>query len=222
MKKKTFTATLFTALLLGITACENSTKENNEMTEEPVVMTDSMMEKSKAEMLRSDMRKLWEDHVVWTRNVIFCLVDKLPGTDQALERLMQNQVDIGNAVETYYGKDAGNKLTELLKEHISFAADVINAAKMDDKNSLELANEKWYKNADEISEFLSGANPNWELEDMRKMMHDHLKLTADEAIARIKKDYKADIKSYDKVHDEILMMSDMLSDGIIKQYPDKF
>jgi len=54
------------------------------------------------------------------------------------------------------------------------------------------------------------------------MMHDHLKLTTDEAVARIQKDYDADIAAYDKVHDEILKMADMLSDGIVKQYPDKF
>jgi hypothetical protein len=57
---------------------------------------------------------------------------------------------------------------------------------------------------------------------MKTMMHDHLKLTTDEALARIKKDYDADIKAYDKVHDEILLMSDMLTEGIVKQFPDKF
>ena len=82
--------------------------------------------------------------------------------------------------------------------------------------------EKWSANADEISDFLSKANPNWKLADMKKMMHDHLTLTTDEAVARLKKDYAADVKAYDKVHDEILMMADMLTDGIIKQFPGKF
>ena len=54
------------------------------------------------------------------------------------------------------------------------------------------------------------------------MMHDHLKLTTDEAVARIKKDYDTDIRAYDNVHDEILKMADALTDGIIKQFPDKF
>jgi hypothetical protein len=168
------------------------------------------------------MNKLWEDHVTWTRNVILCLVDGLPGTDQAVARLMQNQVDIGNALTPYYGSDAGNKLTGLLKEHIAVAAEVVKSAKAGNKTALESVNKKWYANADDISAFLSKANPNWALADMQMMMHDHLKLTTDEAVQRIKKDYKADAAAYDKVHEEILKMSAMLAEGIIKQFPEKF
>ena len=168
------------------------------------------------------MRKLWEDHVTWTRNVILCLVDDLPGTDQAVKRLLQNQVDIGNAIKPYYGEDAGKKLTDLLTPHITIAAEVVKAAKAGNTAALDDANKRWQANADQISAFLSNANPAWDLEQMKMMMNDHLKLTTDEAVQRIKKNYDADVVAYDKVHDEILKMSDMLSDGIVKQFPEKF
>jgi hypothetical protein len=175
-----------------------------------------------ANELRGNMRKLWEDHITWTRNVICCLVDDLPGTDQAVKRLLKNQEDIGNAIKPIYGEDAGNKLTALLHDHITISADVVKAAKASDNAALDAANKKWFANADDIASFLSKANPHWKLNDMKKMMHDHLKLTTDEAVARIKKDYDADIAAYDKVHNEILEMSDMLTDGIVKQFPQKF
>src|ERR1051325_11274941 len=82
-----------------------------------------------ANELRTNMRKLWEDHITWTRNVICCLVDNLPGTDQAVKRLLKNQDDIGNAIKPVYGADAGSKLTALLHDHITTAADVVKAAK---------------------------------------------------------------------------------------------
>jgi hypothetical protein len=172
--------------------------------------------------LKTAMNKLWEDHITWTRNVICCLVDGLPGADQAVSRLLKNQEDIGNAIKPYYGNEAGDKLTSLLKPHITISAEVVKAAKANNKNALDEANKKWFDNADQIAEFLSKANPNWKQEEMKKMMHDHLKLTTDEAVARIKKDYDADVKAYDKVHKEILEMSEMLAMGITKQFPKKF
>ena len=177
---------------------------------------------SKSEQLRMAMHKLWEDHIVWTRNVILNIMDDLPGTDQAVSRLLKNQDDIGNAVKPFYGEAGGKELTRLLREHITTAADLLKAAKTGNNSAFDAANKKWSANADEISGFLSKANPNWKLNDMKKMMHDHLTLTTDEAVARLKKDYAADVKAYDKVHDEILMMADMLTDGIIKQFPGKF
>jgi hypothetical protein len=168
------------------------------------------------------MRKLWEDHIVWTRNVILNVMDNLPGTDEAVARLLKNQDDIGNAIKPYYGASAGSKLTELLRLHITIAADLLKAAKSGDQTALKDASKKWTDNADDIAGFLSSANPNLPPDDMKKMMHDHLALTTDEALARLNKDYNADIAAYDKVHEEILMMSDGLADAIIKQFPEKF
>jgi hypothetical protein len=177
---------------------------------------------SKSEQLRTAMHKLWEDHIVWTRNVILNIMDDLPGTEQAVNRLLQNQDDIGNAVKPFYGEAGGKELTRLLREHITVAADLLKAAKEGNNSAFETANKKWIANADEISGFLGKANPNWKLEDMKKMMHDHLTLTTEEAVARLKKDYAADVKAYDKVHEEILLMADMLTGRIIKQFPAKF
>lgn len=208
--------TLLSAILLTI-AVFSSDSSYGQMKMEANGLTES-----RASLLKTNMRKLWEDHVTWTRNVILCLTDNLPGTDQAVKRLLQNQVEIGNAIKPYYGEAAGNELTRLLKIHINGAADVVKAAKAGNQPALNEASRKWYSNGEEISMFLSKANPNWPLADMKMMMNDHLELTTDEAVQRIKNNYDADVVAYDKVHDEILKMSDMLTVGIIKQFPEKF
>jgi len=220
MKKTiaTFVLTTLFAVSILLSGCNSPSTENTDI--EKLAMVEAEFY-AKAE-LKLSMRKLWEDHVMWTRNVIFCLVDRLPGKDQAVNRLLQNQVDLGNAIKPYYGEEAGKKLTDLLYPHITIAAEVVNAAKAGNTTALDEANKRWYANADEISEFLSKANPNWEFEEMKMMMREHLKLTTDEAVQRIKKDYDADVIAYDKVNDAILKMSDMLADGIVKQFPEKF
>ncbi len=171
--------------------------------------------------LTTNMRQLWVEHVMWTRNVILCLVDELPGTDQAVKRLLQNQIDLGNAMKPYYGEKAGSNLTELLTSHITISIEVVKAAKAGNKELLATVNKSWHLNADEITMFFANANPNWKFEDIKIMMDEHLKLTTNEAMQRINKDYEADVIAFDKVHEEILKMSDMLAEGISKQFPSK-
>jgi hypothetical protein len=170
-----------------------------------------------------DMRKLWEDHVTWTRLYIVSALAGLPSKDATAQRLLRNQTDIGNAVGLFYGAPAGEKLTGLLKDHILTAAALIDAAKAGNTAKKDEASKHWYVNADEIASFLSGANPkNWPLAEMKSMMHAHLDLTTVEVVAGLKQDWTADIAAYDEVHGQILKMADMLSVGIVKQFPSKF
>lgn len=172
---------------------------------------------------RNDMRRLWEDHVTWTRVYIIEALADLPSKDATAARLLRNQSDIGAAIKPFYGAAAGDKLAALLKDHITIATEVIAAAKAGQAARKDDAAKRWGANADEIATFLSGANPqNWPAADMKKHMRDHLDLTTAEVVARLNKDWNADIAAYDRVHEQILGMADMLSSGIIKQHRSKF
>jgi hypothetical protein len=136
---------------------------------------------------------------------------------------LQNQADIGNAIKPFYGDAAGDQLTELLRQHILIAAEIIQDAKAGNTAAEQDAITRWYANADAIAVFLNAANPqNWPLEDMKAMMREHLDLTLKEAVDYLGGDYPASVADYEQVHLEILKMADMLSDGIIKQFPQKF
>lgn len=172
--------------------------------------------------LHTAMRKLWTDHVVWTRDYIIAAVGDQPDAQSAAGRLMKNQEEIGNAVAKYYGEAAGRQLTALLKDHISIAVDLIKAAKASDKTAQSQADAKWHANAEQIADFLSKANPNWPRATLVEMMNTHLATTTDEVVARLTKNWDADVKAYDEVYNHILSMADALSDGIVKQFPEKF
>ncbi|HEX5034387.1 MAG TPA: glycosyltransferase [bacterium] len=172
--------------------------------------------------LRQAMRKLWTDHVVWTRDYIIAAIAGTPDAQAASVRLLKNQEDIGNAIAGYYGAPAGAQLTGLLKEHILVAVDLINAAKANDQVKFNAVNAKWKLNGQQIADFLAAANPNWPQATMRQMMDMHLTTTIAEVTARLQKKYDEEVRAYDLVYDHILAMSDALSDGIIKQFPNKF
>jgi hypothetical protein len=172
--------------------------------------------------LRSGMRKLWEEHITYTRNYIISALAGLPDTDSVAKRLLANQDDIGNAVKPFYGDDAGQKLTALLKDHIMIATEVVAAAKAGNNGDLEAAQKKWSANGNDIAAFLASANPNWSVQTLTDMLRKHLEFTTGEVVGRLKKNWVADIKSYDEGHAHMLMFADMLTDGIVKQFPDKF
>lgn len=173
--------------------------------------------------LRTAMRKLWADHVIWTRDYIIAAVAGADDAKVAAERLLKNQEDIGNAIIPYYGADAGKKLTALLKDHILIAVDVVAAAKAGDTEKLTDADKRWHANADDIARFLSGANPkSWPFEAMRDMLYEHLKLTTGEAVARIGKKWADDVKAFDDIFEQALGMADGLTKGVVAQFPDKF
>jgi hypothetical protein len=168
------------------------------------------------------MRKLWEEHIVYTRNFIISSLAGLEDTPKVAERLLRNQDDIGNAIKPIYGDEAGKKLAALLRDHILIAADIVKAAKGNDAKGVEAGEKKWHGNADDIAAFLGGANPSWKNPMMTDMLYKHLDFTTAEVVSRLKKDWAADIKAYDQGHDHMLMFADMLTDGIVKQFPKKF
>jgi len=172
--------------------------------------------------LRADMRKLWEDHITYTRNYIISALAGLPDTDAVAKRLIQNQDDIGTAIAQFYGDEAGQKLASLLKEHIAIATDVVAAAEAGNKKDLEAAQKKWSENAEEIAALLSSANPNWSQKVLDEMLQKHLQFTTGEVVGRLQKNWAVDIKSYDDGHVHMLMFSDMLTDGIVKQFVNQF
>ena len=169
------------------------------------------------------MRVLWVDHIVWTRMAIIGIADDRADRDLAIERLLQNQDDIGDAIKPFYGEAAGEALSALLREHIIGAAELLAAAKSGDADAIQAASDAWYVNSAEIGSFLAEANPrNWDRVEMQAMMADHLDLTLAEASARLEPNYPADVAAYDQIHAQILHMADMLSDGIVAQFPGRF
>ena len=214
MKHVTRAATLLWAITIGATSL---TAQVPTVSRGDVAVPD----RTNAEKLRSLMRELWSDHVIWTRQYIVSTVADDPSASEAAKRLMKNQEDLGDAIVPYYGKEAGTQLTSLLKQHINIAVDLVAAAKAKDSAKLTDADGRWKQNATAIATFLAGANPAWKQADLQTMLNEHLTLTTQEATARLEKKWELDVETFDKILDQALHMADTLADGITKQFPNK-
>jgi hypothetical protein len=172
--------------------------------------------------LRQDMRALWEEHVFWTRLAIVDFAAGSPGLPTTEARLLRNQADIGRAVGHVYGAPAGRRLTALLRQHILIAVDVLVAAKSGDRAAIAAAQRRWLANANRIAAFLAAANPAWPRGEMRSMMQRHLGLTTNEAVAEVTGDHAGSVRAFDRVEAQARQMADMLSAGIVAQFPQRF
>ncbi len=178
---------------------------------------------SKKELaFRNDMRKLWEDHVTWTRLAVISLTTDSPDTEATVGRLLRNQDDIGAAIVPFYGRAAGTQLATLLREHIAIAAELIAAARAGNGAEVARQQARWEENAKDIARFLSRANSEWRFGPTKRMLLEHLELTTREVVARLQADWEADVAAYDEIHVQALHMADMLSTGIVAQFPRRF
>jgi hypothetical protein len=190
----------------------------------PAALAHSGASVSRKELaLRNGMRRLWEDHIVWTRLAIISLTTDSPDTEATVGRLLANQADIGNAVKPFYGKAAGDKLTAELRSHILIAADLVAAAKAGDQAKLADAQARWQQNARELARVLNSVNPRyWKLPMMQAELDKHLRLTTEEAVARLQGKWNSDVAAYDEIHDHALHLADVLSTGLVNQFPKRF
>jgi hypothetical protein len=178
---------------------------------------------AKAAAFHDEMRALWEAHGAWTHMVIVSFVGGLPNLGAEEQVLLHNQVDIGNAVKPYYGRTAGNKLTKLLKEHILGAVNVLVAAKSGDRTKLAQAEAAWFANGRQIADFLHAADPSFlSRTAARQMMNVHLRQVIEQGVDELQGKYAADARAYAPYIRHIIEMADMISAGIIRQFPHRF
>lgn len=164
------------------------------------------------------IRKLWEQHVMWTRSFIISSVDKLDDLQLVTERLLRNPADFAKVLRRFYNQDTVQRFQDLLTEHLTIAADLVNAAIAKKSDKVKALRKKWYQNAEEIALFLDRINPCWSENKWRTMLFEHLEITEEEAVTRINSQNERNIAIYDEIEQQALEMGDMMSEGIIKQF----
>lgn len=171
-------------------------------------------------VLNNLLRKLWEQHIMWTRSFIISTVDNLGDLEFVEKRLLQNPYDFAEVLRTYYGDEKADEFARLLEEHLQIAGELLNQAKAGNTQAADNTRQRWYENAAEIAAFLAEINPYWSEEEWNNMLNEHLKITEQEADTRLKKQYEENVALYDDIEAQALAMADYMTVGILKQLID--
>ena len=178
---------------------------------------------SKAQLaLNNQLRMLWGQHVVWTRFTILSIVFGLPDVDSVTNRLLRNPKDFAAVLKTLYGEQAAAKFDDLFTAHLVIASELVKAAKAGDNRAAADAEKRWYANADKIATFLASINPYWSEQQWKTMLYEHLALTKAEAVNMLTGKYVEGITVFDQIEKQALQMADVMINGIIQQFPNKF
>lgn len=165
---------------------------------------------------------LWEQHVYWTRIVILSMAFDLPDTELVTNRLLRNPKDFEVALSPFYGETIAAKFAELFTSHLIIAAELVKAAKINNSAAAANAEKRWYANADQIAAFLGSINPYWSAQEWQKMLYDHLAMTKNEAVEILTGNYSNSITMFEKIEKQALAMADMMTLGILRQFPQYF
>jgi hypothetical protein len=168
--------------------------------------------------ISNTIRRLWIEHVLWTRFFIISTAFDLPDLQPVTERLLQNPVDFARVLHPFYGRQTAMQFEQLFTEHLLIAAQLVNAAKAGDTAEVIRQRKKWFRNAKDIACFLASINPFWSERVWRELLFDHLRMTEDEAVFVLTGQYQRSIKEYDAIQAEALEMADVMTCGIIRQF----
>lgn len=215
--------TIAIAAFTTFSNAQHSTSSHQTMNKPASSVSAKMLTSPKYQQLHEGMRTLWNAHMYWTLITVDAFFNDPKGLDAKLKRLLQNQQDIGSAIKPYYGEDAGNQLAKLLTEHIQGAVPVLTAAKNNDQKSLDIAVKNWYANAKEIGDFLSSANPkNWSAKETEGALEMHITHTIAYSVNILKGEYTQSFGGFEEALHHMTALADILTDGIAKQFPEKF
>lgn len=168
--------------------------------------------------LNNAFRMLWEQHIVWTRIVISDIVFENPELDFAIARLLQNPEDFGAQLAKFYGAAFGREFASLMRDHLTIAAELVQAALSGDNQKFAELNRSWFQNADAMSRALASVNPYWGYKRWREMFGEHLNLVLEEATLFIENRLEENVRLFDKMERQALMMADFMTRGIVSQF----
>ena len=204
------------SVMLGTTSCVNGPVNNSS----PIVTETTITPLTVA--LNNTLRKLLEDQAFYTRNYIISSLAELKDVPAVKKRLLKNQEEMARSLRSYYGETAKHKLTKLLKHHIAIAEELITWRMKKRGGKSKKVFDKWRENGDEIATFLSDLNPHWEKKILQNMFYKYISLTETEIDNRLGKKWAEDIQIYDEVHKQSIRIADFLTEGVLKQFPDRF
>lgn len=165
-------------------------------------------------LFKEKLERLITSNVVWARQYIISLLTDSPDKQAIKKRLLKNQDRFGKILSRLYGNEAGSKITKLLQEHKNITLNLVDAIKNKDVNKEKEIEKQWYKNIKDIAVSINKYNSKLPVNYLTKILNKLLKLTKQEIVLRVNKEWEADIHNFDKIMNYAAVIAENLSNKI--------
>ena len=172
--------------------------------------------------LRMALHDAWDVHARWTRSYVVSLLAGLPDSARVKTRLLEGANDVADAMNQYYPGTTLPELANVIKHNVLLTARAAAAARDGDSLATAAARDNWSAGTDSMAKFLARTNPNWGDGRLGAVLQRYQDQTWRQIAARARQDWTADITACDQAHSEALAVADLLTTGIVKQFPDRF
>ena len=158
----------------------------------------------------------------WSRTLVLATrAGQLAQAQVAETQALANARAIGDAVGSFYGKDAGQKFAELFTAHNRAVKDYMQATFSGRAAAKKAASDRAVKNAREIDVFLSGANPNLPQGAVLNLLGSHWAHHVAQIESAAKRDWAGEARVWHDMRKHILTIADALAEAIAKQFAER-
>ncbi|MGI6728311.1 MAG: hypothetical protein ACOX4P_07175 [Anaerovoracaceae bacterium] len=168
--------------------------------------------------LMKEVRRFWEQQVMWMRFFIISTVEGLKDLPVVTQRLFLNPRDFYYLLRIFFGDAEANRFADFLTFHMSNLGHLLKALMNNDQEAANRFTVDLNRNAKEMASFLSQMNPYWEEERWTELLYNLVSLTINQMVARIAGNYAEDIEIFDKNEENAYKIADYLSKGIIYSF----
>ena len=184
----------------------------------PSLVTTSSPPSADQQTLHLAMRQTWDENVAWTRFFIISDMAQLPDLTLTKQRLLQNPMDMRDALHPYYGASS-DTIAGLMMAELEDATRFVDAATSGDRAQEASARSAWNADAVRLAQAFAALNPILSEEEMQNALIDQVNRTVTEVTNRRTEDWTGDVLGYDVLEIGILQLSDTLSDAVHAQFP---
>lgn len=165
--------------------------------------------------LIKEIRKFWEQQVMWMRFYIQSAVRDDPDMPAVLNRLFINSRDFYYLLIVFFGRSAAERFASFITAHMSRIVSLIDALKSNDQETVNRLTVELNENASDWAAFLGQMNPYWEETQWRQLLQSFVGQTINEVVAIMSGDYEEGIRIFDNIENVAYEIADYLTKGII-------